>query len=107
VIQTLLPLVEKAPSPRLVTVTSMAGFSHLIKDEKVRERFTKEDLTEEELETSIQEFKVSLIPSYFGRRRDVVLVLLTSLFPSFGQDAVSKGTWEKEGWPSSAYGMSK
>ncbi|KAL7415320.1 hypothetical protein BDY24DRAFT_382547 [Mrakia frigida] len=79
VIQTLLPLVEKAPEPRLVTVTSMAGFSGLIKDEKVRERFTKEDLTEEELETAIQEFK----------------------------DAVSKGTWEKEGWPSSAYGMSK
>lgn len=57
-IQTLLPLLEKAPAPRLVTVTSMAGFSHLIKNEKLRGRFTKEDLTEEELEKAISDFKV-------------------------------------------------
>ena len=58
VIQTLLPLLEAAPSPRLVNVTSMAGFSGLIKKEDVKKRFTKEDLTEEELETAIADFKV-------------------------------------------------
>lgn len=57
----------------------MAGFSNLIKDPTVQARFTKPDLTEQELEKAIADFK----------------------------DAVSNGTWKEDGWPSSAYGMSK
>lgn len=74
-----LPLLKKADSPRIVNVASTAGLSSLIKSDRLRERFTKPDLTIPELETAIKDFEA----------------------------AVEKGTWKEDGWPSSGYGMSK
>ena len=79
VTEAFLPLLKKADSPRIVNVASTAGLSSLIKDDRLRERFTKSDLTVAQLEAAIKDF----------------------------ENAVEKGTWKEDGWPSSGYGMSK
>lgn len=71
VTEAFLPLLQKADAPRVVNVASTAGLSSLIKDDAVRARFTRADLTVEELEAAIADFEVrhlSLAGSTAGRK---------------------------------------
>ncbi|CED82019.1 Dehydrogenases with different specificities (related to short-chain alcohol dehydrogenases) [Phaffia rhodozyma] len=79
VIQSFIPLLKKSTEARIVNVGSTAGRSGIITDPSVLARFTKDDLTEEELEKAVADFK----------------------------NDVSAGDYAKKGWPATGYGMSK
>jgi carbonyl reductase 1 len=76
--ESLLPLLRKASSPRLVTVASQAGHLRIIKSEELRNKFVNCGTLDE----------------------------LEGLMTSFVED-VQNGVHEEKGWPSSNYGMSK
>lgn len=84
VTEAFLPLLRKADAPRIVNVASTAGLSSLIKDDAVRARFTKPDLTVAELETAIADFEVRpLRPAGLTNRQ--TWTLTRQLAPSAGR----------------------
>lgn len=79
VTELLLPLLRKSPQPRLVNVASESGHLRIIKDLSVRDRFTDENLSVNEL--------VNLVNSF-----------LTD---------VENERHTEAGWPNTCYGFSK
>jgi len=77
VCEELMPLVRE--EGRVVMVSSSAGLPSIIKKQELREKFTNPEVTIDELH---------------------------GLMRKFVQD-VKDGTYKEEGWPSTAYGMSK
>jgi len=77
--QSLLPLLRKSSSPRIINIASSAGRLAILPSQQRRDDFTSENLTLEQLEGYMEEFI-----------RDV-------------QD----GTHQSKGWPNTCYGASK
>jgi NAD(P)-dependent dehydrogenase (short-subunit alcohol dehydrogenase family) len=79
VIQTMLPLLQKSTSPRIINIASAAGRLSILKSQHLVQAFTSKDLD---------------------------VSMLQSLLIEFVQD-VENGTHASKGWPNTCYGMSK
>jgi carbonyl reductase 1 len=77
--KSMMPLLEKSDSPRIINIASSAGRLSIIPSQKLRDAFSSETLTIEELEGYMTEFV----------------------------EAAKKGTHSDEGWPNTGYGVSK
>ena len=79
VTRAMLPLLRKSPTARIVNVASMTGHLRILPSEGTKAKFTSPTLKVEELESLMREFVTD----------------------------VEAGTHNKNGWPSTCYGMSK